>query len=1115
MATRQMQRLLFLLGVGLPTGVAIAQDGVPLASQSELDAFKATLGRYEDRLETFDQDAKGLVVAAEQAERARIEEVFGGRLASLDEQQDELRAGAIGRFETFLRKYPNSTHTAHAMFRLGDLYYEKTEADFIVSSTEYERLMESFDFDTATDIPESPQKDYARSIALYRRIIGEHPDYRFVDGAYYMLGFCLARDGALQYDEDASKDAFQALVDNYPESDFAVAAHLRLGEYYFDYNQIEQAIPHYEAVIQGAGEEGALYDEGLYKLAWSHYKLSNYAKALELFTDLLDWSADNLVRTGFESPTAPEAVEYTAISFSDLADVTFDTPLKTAQDFYARVGERPFEQDVYVRLATVLTDQARFEDAIDVYRYLQDRWPDAGENPTHQWRIAQIYYLLEDQDKAQDAIAQLTERYNDDSDWWTANYADPDARSVARSYIEKSLAAVATGYHSAGLETGDKEAFARAAEMYGEYLKKFPFAEDYYEIQWYRADTLLKTEQFADAEAEYAQLLKAKGHPYRDGSLWNLMQVRRAQLEAKYASFDKRPDDAVVQDTITLESGRERTRWKLSEDHVDFIQVAEQLLAADLTEPDYREAVENNRVPLKYIVAQMYYHHGHYAEARPRLEELIYNYGEWDEAAFAASMMINSYQDEENLQKVQFLAAEYAGLPLGGGKKEREFTDLAEGAAFKLAEQLIPRDRLAAAKAFEQFIKDYPRSKYRTDAHYNAANSYEVVGRVDDANRLFKQYIDNIEAGVYKQDERSRALYFRIASNYAEVLDLENAIRYYEALYQRFPDYQDASAALYNAAFLRIGLSDHRGAATNFERYASLTPTPDDAERVLFSAGAQWEQVGADEAIAFYKRYLKRYPSTAPDNVMEAHYRMAKLAEDSGSERAADKAWDELSEAFARLVAGGEVGPRGRHYAAMAEVRDLEDRFAEFDQIEFTRNEARNVELITDVKPTQLKAIEDHVTRIVNVYADFDASAAALYFLGRSYLRYSDMLYDTPPPRGLDEEGEAIYYEEIDRRRLPVEDKGRARLEANLEKARTEKRWNEWVTRTLDLLADRFPSDFAMEKVELRGTGDSNIVPHAGPMPLREQPAPESTGSTAPAPGTEGTDGDGAQGEPQ
>lgn len=1098
-------RLLFLL-IGLSwSAQALAQDAPASTSadSAELTSFKETLARYQDRMNQFDLDAREYLQSVEAEERQRLSAQFASRMSGLDDAQIELTSQAITRFERFLTKYPNSENTPHAMFRLGELHYDKTELDFALAEQEYERRMAGIDLETALSIPEAPQKDYSRSIGLYKRIIEEHPTYTYADGAYYMMGFCLARDGSLQYDEEASRDVFQALVDKHPDSRFAVAAHLRLGDYYFDYNEVDKAIPHYEKVIALSGQDGDLYDDGLYKLAWAFYKKDEFSRSLTLFTQLLDWSKLNFARTGFQAATAPEAIEYTAITFSDLSDRSGNSPLTEAKAFFQTVGEREFEKQVYVRLAGVLTDQARFEDSIEVYRFLQKRWPDDPENPTHQWRVAQISYTLDDPEGAQQAIADLTEVYNDDSSWWAANRMNPDAQAVARGYIEKSLAAVATGYHNEGIATEDEASLARAADLYGQYLRKFPFADDYYEIQWYRADTLMRTGQFDEAEVEFLQLLKADEHPYKDGALWSLMQVRKGRLERRYPSFDSRPADAVEEKRVTLASGQERVIWKLSEDHTGFIEVAGKLLETDIKDPDFREALDKNRVPLKYLIAQIYYHHGHYDQARPLLENLIDQHPEWDEAAFAAAMMINSYQEEGDLTKVKMLAVNYAGRPLGGGVKKRdEFGNLAEQASFKLAEQLIAVDRVEAAKAFEQFMVEYPKSKYVTDAHYNAANSYEISGRIDKANTLFKQYIDNIESGRYKQDERSRALYFRIANNYSEVLDLDNAIRYYEALYKRFPDYQDSSAAVYNAAFLRIGLGDHRGAAENFEKYVKLNPTPADAELVMFAAGEQWERVGKAEAIEFYKRYLGRYPDTNGDRAIEARYRIAVLTQElGGGDKAIDKAYEDLGATFARLNPGGTVGARGRSLAAFSDVRRLEKLYNQFDVVSFKKSEEQNVKVLLDTKPAEIKVIEDLGTSIVTTYADFDSSAAAIYYIGRAYLRYSDMLFEAPPPKGLDDESKAIYYEEIDKLRIPIEDKGRARLQVNLDKARETKLWNEWVSKTLAYLADRFPGDFAMEKAEVRGQSASTYVPRAAAMPLRPAPEAEAPATTPPAGG--------------
>ncbi len=422
----------------------------------------------------------------------------------------------------------------------------------------------------------------------------------------------------------------------------------------------------------------------------------------------------------------------------------------------------------------------------------------------------------------------------------------------------------------------------------------------------------------------------------------------------------------------------------------------------------------------------------------------------------------------------------------------------------------------------DKFIHEFPDSTYRKDALYNAANSYEIVGRVDEAIRLFEQYV-----AENPDDDRSRPLYFRLAGNYASALELDKAVEYYEALYNntkgKGEEYADAPAALFNAGFLRIGLGDHQGAARDFERYAKDNPEQPDAEQVLFSAGEQWEAVGTDRAMRFYREYVRAHPDTNPDHVMEAYHRIAQLTEESGNARQISNAWDDLAQAYAGLVGSGEVGSAGRHYAAHAEFRHLMDDLTEFRQIEFTSNDDKNADLLLNVKVSQLKAVEDRAGALVETYKDFEYSSGAMWVIGMAYLAYSDMLYNAPPPKGLDDEEIDFYMGAIDEKRIPIEDKGRARLEAVISTAKAQKDWSEWQTNALNELNRRYPLEFAREKIEYRGEGDSNLVPMAGPISARrpegseqpvesQQPAaanPDaaSTDSSAPVPPVEGVGG--------
>ena len=110
------------------------------------------------------------------------------------------------------------------------------------------------------------------------------------------------------------------------------------------------------------------------------------------------------------------------------------------------------------------------------------------------------------------------------------------------------------------------------------------------------------------------------------------------------------------------------------------------------------------------------------------------------------------------------------------------------------------------------------------------------------------------------------------------------------------------------------------------------------------------------------------------------------------------------------------------------------------------------------------------------------------------------MMVSAPVPAEVkaDPEFEIIYYEELDKLRIPLEDKGKTRLVAVLDTARQEHTWTKWQTIAIDELARRFPAEFAPEKQELRGVLRDSHVPRAAAQTVKlDAPATEAD-ATAP-----------------
>ncbi|MFH1468882.1 MAG: tetratricopeptide repeat protein [Pseudomonadota bacterium] len=1103
----------------------------------QVEAFDAAGARFETRMEEFREDAREYVDLVEAEKRTQIRDGYDRVVDGLRSQEDALRTLAKTRFEDFLRKYPDSEASPHVMFRLAELYYEDAENEFITAdanfqarSREYNDLLDHLA--PGADIPDPPdpaKKDYSLALDLYERIESGYPDYENMDGVYYMLGYCLTEDNALLRDDPRGLAALQKLVDGHPGSEFINDASMRLGEYYFNVaNDLEQAIANYQRIVD-SGETGRNFDKGLYKLAWSHYRLANserfgeYDVALKLFVQLLDYSDRLMLSKGVKSAMKPEAIQYSAISFADMSDILTQqqgqpvSPLTVAQRFFKDVGQREYEKDIYIHLAEVEIVLAHFDLAIEVYDYLQQRWPGDPENPDRQYRIAQLYMTMMPKNEPASAEAErvLAERYSEGTSWWAANRANPDALAVARGFTEQSLANVAKDLHVKAQGTNTPEDYSAAADKYREYLLRFPFADDYYEMEWLLADALLNGHRLAEAEKEYLQLLKTTNHPYGDGALFMLMQARRQDLVDRYGKIEARPSNAIVERVDKTASGAEITVYMLTDEHKDFIEAADRVVATPFADPKFVGARDANLAALTYLPGQILFEFGHYDEALPRFEKVLQGHLNSKEATSAAAWIVRIWQERDDmpmiLAETQRLQDLFKNAPVATTDTERQVAmdgwgKLEEGAAFKMALQFaLDGKRDLAAEAFKAFCQKYPQSEYYTDAFFNWANNLELVGRVSEANTLFEQFIEK-----YPKDPRSEGYYFRIAGNYAQILEIKTALRYYDGLVKNFPKSQNAAAAIYNSAFLRIGIGEHEAAAEKLEYYATTWPDAADAEQAYYLAGNEWEQVGERQALDFYRRYLRRYGGQDVNHALAAQYRIIKILEGQKQQKNADREWEELERMYGEfLVAGKAVAGPGRHAAAEGAFRALWAQFGKFQEVKFTSDEEKDVTLLMVDKPAELGALVDTCLAFVQRYQDFEYSSAALYIQAAATFAYGQMIFDVPPPKGFNEFQIDVFRQQLEPYRVKVEDKGRDLALKTLETAQKAERWSRWQGLTLDLLNAHYPTEFPAEKVELRYPATVKFTFEPGPaqIDVPAPPPPAPTPASSPGGATPATPG--------
>ena len=1028
-------------------------------SLQDIAAFKQSYKRYRLRINDFREETLSMVELQRQQAFETLREQYTEPRSLLEAQQEQQRATAKERFERFIAKYPEASEGAKIRFQLADIYFKDAEETFIQAQ---EDMMAKLDENP--DLELEVRKDLSRAFELYQDIVEKFPTTKVVDGALYMMAWCYSDASSDLYDADLAATFYKRVINEHPDSRFVPQSNYFVGQYYFNKNDTETALAYFRAATEGSKPEGntfnSLYEYANYRLAWSHYLLNDYEKALELFTDHQDYSALKEKETGRPTNTLEESYEYTALSFADVAELENKQAIEVAAAYYAANGEREYTPDVYVYLAEELIEQVRIVEAIDTYKFLQKQYPTAPENPTYQKTLAELWAQEGEEDAYMDEMRILTERYAENGEWWVANRNNPEAQDIAKGYIEASLLDVAYNQYSRAYEDPTPEAFLAAASSLERFLTRFPFAEEYYDAMWYMADSLLNAQEVSRALEQYRLLVKTSpDHQRGELAQLKILNITNALAQTRFAGeFQKLPDGeegSIVKEVRQLTNGDSYNVYELPTEAVDFIEaysnsytldyptrtlrVEEEMAELERQAPANldrklsalsvlmeevrrgKEFFDNSLKIYQYNIGQIYYSHRQYDLARQYLDLVIEGYPDSNEAAWGAGLVIASYQKELNWEQVQaqverFLATRLG--PEGEGIDAQEFTKYKRDAIVQIllgqreqADALMAEGKVEeatnlynfTAEGFLQFLSDYPN--YDQEKYANlllmAGNIYEEGGNIEKANQVYRDYVER-----FPSNEASRSILFSIATNHQNALELEEAIEYFDILfkqtYGRGIEYPDAIGALFNSAVLKVGLGQYKEAAEGLEYYATRFPEQPDAEKAFFMAGEQWEKVARWRGLEFYTRYLKKYRGEDPDRTMIAHYRRIKLYEESttSKKREIEREWDKLFESYNMMLAAGKDSPKMRQYTAEYYLREIPARLDEFKSVKYTRDDEKNAKLIQ----SQLAALDElraYCAKPGEDFKDFEAVVAGRYCAGAAELYLAEFFKVYPVPENL------------------------------------------------------------------------------------------------------------------
>lgn len=1030
-----------------------------------LEELSRAIAEYEEESRDFKREVQLLVKGKYDEKRNTLAESYEKALRDLEVLERRERLDAIAAFEEFLQRYPNDPrYTPDVMFRLAELYYEKSSDDQAVAMRDYESMLKKLDPDKNPTPPPEPKIDFNKSIAIYQRLLKDFSGYKLNDASWYLLGYCQEK----QDDFKAARSSYESLIAAYPKSKFTIEAWVRLGEYYFDADPstetdpLPKAIAAYEKAIED--DKHPLFDKALYKLGWSHYRLNHFEDAVSRFIQLIDYYEAQAKAKGEElvgGDLRNEALQYTAISF---VDEDWGSMAK-AQETFAKLGGRRYESEIYRRMADVWFDQTKHPQAIEAYRLVLQRDPLTKDAPQIEQKIVQAFERDRKLDDSFAEASKLANMFSPGTPWYEKWKHDPDVVTTAGELAERSLYQTATYHHQQAMvykQEGKLEqargAFETAAKAYESYLTRFPRSKNAYEIEFYLSDCLYSSLQFKEAAKHYAAV-RDSGQDVRHfeeaAYAAVLSNQRELELEIRNGTAKQFP---VLKSTERPE-GEKVTPIELTPLELTLVEASDKYLS--------KAKLDDKAPGIAYKAAEIFYTHNQLEEARRRFEGIVQQYPKSELSKYAVNLIVESYLIDKNWKAVEEVSERLAKNDQVIDKKSdlyKELTKFKLGGRFKLAEELMSKGKYdEAAAKYIAVVDENPKHEFAAKALNNAAVCLENVQRFDSALKLYERIFNE-----YPTSELAPSALFRVAVNAERSYDFDKAIEKYQKLAKDYPKSKDREAAIFNTARLLEGLQRYNEAAAAFLRFADQFPTSEDAPKNQFRAALIFEKQSEwNKEIGALSEFVQKFSnkSSQAELVIDAKKRIGDAWRKLKNDQAALKSYASAADEFDRRGLKPDAAPLAADAAAFGRFQEAEQVFAEFDRVRIGGTGNALAKSFSNKKDGVKKV--NAAYEKVYAYKRAEWTLAALYRKGFVLERFAQTILETPVPpeiKRLGDEAVATYQDQLSQLTVQLEDKAVELYADALKAARQFRVSNEWTKKTLESLNRFRPKEYPMLK---------------------------------------------------
>ncbi|MDZ7341051.1 MAG: tetratricopeptide repeat protein [candidate division KSB1 bacterium] len=877
----------------------------------------------------------------------RYRELYQKRINDLKEDKLKLREKGIHDAETFIANNPDSKILDKVFIRLAELYYEVAEDEYMQQMQVYDQQLEELGAAAASDSTlKEPVKDFSKSLALYQRIIDEFPHSDLVDDALYNKAFILEESGEIQ----VALEIYDHIIKEYPSSRYVPEAYMRIAEYYFNppRNEINTAIDFYKKILNY--RDSPKYDEALYRLGWSYYRLGNFAEAVSYFTLL----ADDIERAKiidphqrFSNPALrDESLEYIGISFLDYGGTD------RAVEYLKNIGGRAYGAEILKKIGDVyMNEKEIYDKAIEAYETLLKMYPDHEQAPEIQEKIVLCYRHNKDDRMAYVSRDRLVTQFKPGSPWWQ-KHEDEKVRERVYQITERALRDNITLLYQRAEEKRDPDLYLQAVNDSRKYLTTFPADSMAPMIHWNMALTMdTKLHQSDQAFEEYMKI----GDQY-----WNSKYQRYAAENAIALAKDAVESDT-TRKVISEASDQQRPvrensilnileykRLELTANEKRLIRAYNNFIKLYPHDPETATILTN--------AGALYYNNNQFAEALRYFNTMVKHFPDHRDINNVRYTILESYFGKRDFRSAEIVARRLRNVPgISQSLLDKTNKRLAES-IFLAAEVLADSaDHLQAGNEYLRVVKEVPNSEFADLSLFNAALQYDKAKEFSRAVETYSYLIETRANSKYLFDAMNN-----LAIDYAELGEPKNAALTYERLATMAKNQQQAHDALYNASLFFVKAEEWEDAIRVNRQFVEKYPTSEDADDLFYDVATYYLKLDdLEKANQIFGEYARRYPNSP--RVVETYFHRGEYFQ---SKNDFDRAILEFQQA---LTKNDEFHKSklatNDYYAAEALFRLTKIKYDQYRQIEFQLPAAR-MEQDKKKKRDLLIAVVDGFTKV-------------------------------------------------------------------------------------------------------------------------------------------------------